>query len=171
MKKQLFNTLIVFLGLLVLFALYSTFGTTKEHSVKNKEEGPATYIEDDIYTKKTVIVDKYGDKSISVRRSMTDKKIPFRIKEQNHKSLPISYNTPEEMEEHTEDIYDTLLPDTHDGSLENANEIFASLDTHVSEVSEIMQEDKDIFSLNQDGTDEMYQVENDYEMELPVINE
>jgi len=167
MKKQLFNALIVLLGALVLFALYNTFWKTQESPKHIEEQNPAPYIEEDTYVSDIESIDE----SISINRPTVNKTTTPFVSSKKDKPLSVAYDTHEEMEEHTEDIYDALVPDDHEESITNADEAFETLDTQVLEVSEMMQEHQEISSLNQEEADEIYQPDNDYEMELPVINE
>lgn len=171
MKKQLFNVLIVLLSALVLFALYNTFWKTQESAKHIEEQNPAPYIEEDTYISEIETIDESKEESISINRPTVNKTtIPF-VSSKKDKPLSVVYDTHEEMEEHTEDIYDALVPDDHEESIANADEAFETLDTQVLEVSKMMQEHQEISSSAQETVDEMYQSDNDYEMELPVINE
>jgi hypothetical protein len=170
MKKQSFNVLIALLSALVLFALYITFWKAQESPKHIEEQNPAPYIED-IYSSEMETIDESRDESISINRPTVDKTTISFVSSKKDKPLSVAYDTHEEMEEHTEDIYDALVPDDHEESIANADEAFETLDTQVLEVSEMMQEHQEISSSAQETVDEMYQSDNDYEMELPVINE
>ena len=171
MKKQLFNILTVLLAALVLIILYSAFWKTKDNSKHIKEQNPAPYIKEDTSSPEVEILTESRDERILTKRPFAPKQTTLVSGKKKNTPLSISYDTHEEMEEHTEDVYDALVPDTYEESIAKADEAFEVLDTHVSEVSKMMQEHQDISSLNQNTIDEMYQTDNDYEMELPRINE
>ena len=159
MKKQLFNTLIIFLVILVAFVFYRFLKTEDIFKTENKQ------------AKKSFNVNKTLDKIASPQKGTTAKKMSLTHVEKENIPLSIVYGTPEEMEKHTEEIYETLEPDNYTESIEKADEAFAALDEHVYHVSKIMEEHQEISSSGQDFAEEEVSPSETYEMELPKINE
>ena len=169
MKEQLFSGLIVLLTLLVLFSLYVTFWKAEERAEKQVVN---PYLEKDFNVEPLDINTIQSPIHLPIKKDRLKRRIFPATQQKNISEFTTSQNTPEEMQEYTEDIYETLLPSAHEESIEEADEAFEVLDMHVKERSMQMQEHENIsFGESYFTEEEQYHDEDKYEMELPYIEQ
>ena len=171
MKEKLFTAFIILLGVLTAFAFYAFWHVEPQSNVPSQSDtSPSTIntsekhegIVDDVVHAEVLPSKK---KEISVKKRKVEETI------QEMESIDISYDSQEEMQADTQEIYEALQPDDHEETIEQANKTFDALDEHVRKVDETL---KSHMELSSEGSSAMenestFEVDEEYEMELPII--
>jgi len=168
--KTLFLLFIILLSGLVGYAFYAYRNTDKPNNISYTPiELPASS-------------EKSNDKIVLNKMSIVPPE-PSVLKDSNapverFKEDNVSTETIEEIEVKTQRIYNELLPDDYDETIEDANIAFDNLDIHVAETSQedaqIMEEAREVQEINNDvkgeeiEENEIITIEDD---ELPVAEE
>jgi len=168
LKERLLNALIVFLGVMASFAFYyfwqaGATPTEETHTtslVKQQEDNT-----DDA-------INHISQENIVLPRHPLDKS---KYQEESKEILEVSdtpYESKEEMHTHTQEIYDSLKPRNYEEHIAKANEVFESLDSHVRQLEEALEEQMDkAVSIENLVDDDVWESEEPYEMELPLFDE
>ena len=167
MNRHLFITLIVFVGVMVMFFFYKIWeGDVPKKITIHSNNAHITYLPETKNTEKTI------DTKTSLNKIATHKKSTFISVKKERVSEDIPYDNPVSMEAHTQDVYTTLLPDNYDKSIEKADASFNVLDRHVNKISQRLDEHMKIAAMRKSVREkELLPIEDTYEMVLPTIQE
>jgi len=136
MQKNLF---IIFVGIvisIIVFAVWQTAGQAKKVStVQIEKENVSVDLVPNTNkktmqkvivpkVKKDIAVDTYVDMNVAIKQEI----------EPVAKTIDMQLGTMEKMQEHTQEIYDALVPDEYEETMEDAKSAFETLDEHVAKV-------------------------------------
>jgi len=137
MQKKLF---ILFVGMVLSMIVYAVWQTASYDNKVSKVLIPKNVdeIEEEINKTKTmrttvVVPDVKTDTSIENKTIDRDITIDKEI-EAAEKRVDIDVGTPEKMQAQTQEVYDALVPDDYEETIEEAQSAFEALDEHVAKV-------------------------------------
>ena len=171
MKEKLFTAFIILLGVLTAFAFYAFWHTEPQSNVPSKNDTSPSAI--NTSGKHEGIVDDVVHTEVlpSEKKEINVKNIKIEETIQEMESIDLSYDNQEEMQADTQDIYEALLPDDYEETIEQANEAFDALDEHVRKVDEMLKSHMELSSEESTAmeNESTLEVDEEYEMELPII--
>jgi len=171
MKEKLFTAFIILLGVLTAFAFYAFWHTEPQSNVPNKNDTSPSAI--NTSKKHEGIVDDVVHTEVlpSEKKEINVKNIKIEETIQEMESIDLSYDNQEEKQADTQDIYEALLPDDYEETIEQANETFDALDEHVRKVDEMLKSHMELSSEESTAmeNESTLEVDEEYEMELPII--
>ena len=152
MKSYIYPLLITLLGLLAAYLFYALWHTevpNPPQTTEKQQEKPAESLSDKVIAAKTTA---YPQSSISVqnvKKSQIDKN------DEIEKGSELSKLTPQQIKAQTEALYEELMPEEHEETMQEAQTAFEELDmtvqaqdTKLAEEMQEAEESQEIFADN-----------------------
>lgn len=129
MKQYFFPIFIISLGLFTAYVFYALWHT-EEVNPSNQVEKPHTIIHENLSNKHVIpkSVFTVPDASLDMNSQLDDEK---ELQQMTTEQEDAPYLTPEQRKTQTEAVYDALIPEDYEETIQEANEAFVALDAHV----------------------------------------
>lgn len=173
MKHYIVPIFITILGLITAYMFYAFWHTEEINPPKQITKKTQEKVNEDLSThevipRSTLIVPDEVPTSTSAMAEQEKKELEAMMAEADK----IVALTPQQMDKQTQAIYESLIPENHEETMEAAAEAFEELDSYVAALdSRLAEEMADVEASMQEGQEVIEDMSHQEPEELPIIEE